>query len=223
LFVNQPVEEIEKDPHVDASFLGEKQVEQAADLMKAVIASSAFPMAYEPVEIRGRLCSDGGLVAKQPVIPAIRLGADAIFLVTVDAADEKVGAIKTFMDVGMRAFDILMSRNVQADLAYLHNVNRICETCAADVGALPEQIQLEIANRTYRFVKTFTVRPARRLSAALLDFDGAVTRPAISQGYMDGTQAVRDFIDYATKAPVVETRKIVRLRAEELRGAKVGR
>ena len=40
----------------------------------AIIASSAFPMAYELVEISGGWWTDGGIVAKQPIHPAIRLG-----------------------------------------------------------------------------------------------------------------------------------------------------
>lgn len=217
-FVNAAIAELERDAGVDVSFIREK-VETAEDLIKTVVASSAFPMAYEPVEMKGRLWSDGALVAKQPIVPAIRLGADVLFLVMVETISESIPPIKTFLDVGMRAFDILMSQNLQADLRLLNTVNQICERYAADLGTQPEQLRLEIGNRSYRFLKPFTVRPTRTLSATLLDFDGSISRPAIEQGYKDGTTAVKEFIDYVSHGPPVESRYVLRLEAEKIRGS----
>ena len=217
-FVNKPIAELERDPGADVSFIREK-VESAEDLIKAVVASSAFPMAYEPVEMQGRLWSDGALVAKQPIVPAIRLGADVLFLVTVDPANESIPRIKTFLDVGMRAFEILMSRNLQADLGLLENVNQICERYAAELGTQPEQLRLEIGDQSYRFLKAFTVRPNCTLSATLLDFDGTLARPAIAQGYKDGAMVVRDFIDYVSRTPALESKHVLRLAVEKVRGS----
>jgi len=216
-FVNKPLADLERDPGVDASFIQEK-VETAEDLIKAVVASSAFPLAYEPVEMQGRLWSDGALVAKQPVIPAIRLGADVLFLVMVEPVGQIAPQIKTFLDVAMRAFDILLARNLQADLSLLENVNHICEKYAADLGTRPEQLQVEVGPRTYRYLKAFTIRPAAHLAATLLDFDGAVSRPLIEQGYRDGMQAVRDFLQYISQAPADTAKYVLRLSAEEVRG-----
>ena len=183
--------------------------------MRAVVASSAFPMAYEPVKMHGGLWSDGGLVAKQPIIPAIRLGADVVFLIAVEAEKEVVPKIKTFLDVGMRAFDILMSRNVKSDLRVLESVNQICETYAAKVGCRPEQLALEIGDRHYRYLRAFTVRPATPLAATLLDFDGRIVRPAIEQGYRDGTVAVHAFIEYLAQMPADGPKYTLRLNSEQ--------
>jgi predicted acylesterase/phospholipase RssA len=172
-------------------------------------------MAYEPVKMHGGLWSDGGLVAKQPITPAIRLGADVVFLITVDPAKEVIPRIKTFLDVGMRAFDILMSRNVIADLRVLNNVNQICESYAARMGWRPEEIILEIGEHTYRYLRAFTIRPETPLRATLLDFDGRIARPAIEQGYRDGTVAVRAFIEYVKQSPISQTRHVLRLASEQ--------
>lgn len=212
-FVNKKIEELENDPGADAPFI-RSHFEHAHDLIKAVIASSAFPMAYEPVKMHGGLWADGGLVAKQPITPAIRLGADVVFLITVDPAKEVVPKIKTFIDVGMRAFDILMSRNVIADLRVLESVNQICESYATKVGLRPEQLVLEIGEHTYRYLKAFTIRPEVPLAATLLDFDGRIARPAIEQGYKDGMTAVRAFIEYIAHSPLRETKHILRLASE---------
>jgi predicted acylesterase/phospholipase RssA len=213
-FVNKKLEELEKDPGVDTEFL-RSHFEYAHDGMNAVIASSAFPIAYEPVKMHGGLWSDGGLVAKQPITPAIRLGADVVFMVTVDAEKEIVPKIKTFFDVGMRAFDILMSRNVLAELRLLNNVNQICEAYAEKNGLRPEQIVLEVGTHTYRYLKAFTIRPAAPLAATLLDFDGRIVRPAIEQGYKDGTEAVKKFMDYVSEAPVMPSKHVLRLASQQ--------
>jgi predicted acylesterase/phospholipase RssA len=212
-FVNKRLEEIEGDPGADPAFI-RSHFEQAHDLIRAVIASSAFPIAYEPVKMQGGLWSDGGLVAKQPITPAIRLGADVVFLITVDPAKEVIPKIKTFLDVGMRAFDILMSRNVIADLRVLENVNQICEGYAARMGWRPEELILEIGEHTYRYLKAFTIRPDAPLAATLLDFDGRIARPAIEQGYKDGTAAVHAFIDYVRQDPLPRRKRVLRLRSE---------
>ncbi len=214
-FVNKHVEELLRDPGADVAFI-KSNFETAQDLIQAVIASSAFPIAYEPVEMQGGLWSDGGLVAKQPIVPAIRLGADVVFLITVDPEQEVVPKIKTFLDVGMRAFDILMSRNVQADLRLLENVNQICESYAVKIGRRPEQLILEVGGHTYRYLKAFTIRPVTPLAATLLDFDGKIARPAIEQGYRDGARTVREFMQYVAAFPQKETKYILRLESEEV-------
>ncbi|MBV9072592.1 MAG: patatin-like phospholipase family protein [Acidobacteria bacterium] len=213
-FINKKLHEVANDPGVDAEFI-RSHFEHAHDLIRAVIASSAFPMAYEPVRMHGGLWSDGGLVAKQPITPAIRLGADVVFLITVDPAQEVVPKIKTFLDVGMRAFDILMSRNVIADLRVVQSVNQICESYASRMGWRPEEIILEIGAHTYRYLKAFTIRPDAPLAATLLDFDGRIARPAIEQGYKDGATAIRAFMDYVLHAPPVQTKRVLRLSSEQ--------
>ena len=213
-FANKKVEELQNDPGADAEFV-RTHFEYAHDMMKAVIASSAFPMAYEPVKMHGGLWSDGGLVAKQPIIPAIRLGADVVFLIAVEAEKEVVPKIRTFLDVGMRAFDILMSRNVRSDLRVLESVNRICESYAAKIGRRPEQLVLEIGDHSYRYLKAFTIRPAKPLAATLLDFDGRIVRPAIEQGYRDGMAAVKSFIDYVAGCPPSSAKRVLRLNADK--------
>src|SRR5207248_9655741 len=71
--------------------------------------------------------------------------------------------------------------------------------------------------RTYRYLKAFTIRPASPLAATLLDFDGAVSRPLIEQGYRDGVQAVCDFLEYISQAPAHAGKYVLRLTAEEVR------
>jgi hypothetical protein len=143
-----------------------------------------------------------------------------LFLITVDPAQEVLPKIKSFFDVGMRAFDVLMARNVIAELRLLETVNQICEDQATKMGIRPEQVKLEIASRTYRYLKTFTVRPEAALQATLLDFDGKIVRPAIEQGYRDGVKAVQEFRRYLSESPGSTEQYVLRLQSAQPAGAR---
>src|SRR6185437_9608005 len=104
--------------------------------------------------------------------------------------------------------------NVLAELRLLNNVNQICEGYAEKNGLRPEQIVLEVGTHTYRYLKAFKIRPAAPIAATLLDFDGRIVRPAIEQGYKDGTEAVRQFIEYVSEAPVNPTKHVLRLASQ---------
>jgi len=220
-FSNTPPEVLKKDPDAEAWFI-DGETREAKDLVQAAVASSAFTLAYEAVPMEGRLWTDGGIVMNQPIRPAVRLGADLLFLVMVDpiADDAQVAApeIKTFIDVGVQATSILISKNLKTDLKALDRVNKLCETYAAELGVRPEQLQLEIGANSFRYVKAFPVCPSKPLVATALDFDGEITTPMIVQGYKDAIATVRQFFEYESKRPASHSRQRVRLTAERPEG-----
>ena len=74
---------------------------------------------------------------------------------------------------------------------------------------------LEIGDHSYRYLKAFTIRPATPLRATLLDFDGKIVRPAIEQGYKDGVEAIRQFIEYIAENPIAGAKHYLRLNSEK--------
>jgi len=86
-FTNKSAEVLKKDPNAEAWFI-DGETQEAKDLVQAAVASSAFTLAYEAVPMEGRLWTDGGIVTNQPIRPAVRLGADVLFLVMLDPIDE---------------------------------------------------------------------------------------------------------------------------------------
>lgn len=218
-FSNAPVEELAADPGVHQEFV-RRQVEQPRDLVQAAVASSSFTFAYEAVPMEGRLWTDGGIITNQPILPALRLGADVLFLVLLTPLQggDDTGAIQTFLDVGVHAVDILISKNFQSDIALLKNINRLCSAYAAELGVKPEQLELEIGRQHYRYVKSFTIAPQHPLPALSLDFDGEIIGPVIVQGYKDAGRVIRDFFGYEAARPSRESRRVVRLAAERLEG-----
>jgi len=218
-FSNTPVETLANDPGAHEEFI-RREVESPQDLVLAAVASSAYTFAYEAVTMEGRLWTDGGIMTNQPVLPALRLGADVLFLVLIaplEGADQ-TEAIKTFLDVGVHAVDILISKNFKSDIAMLTNINRLCGIYAAEMGVKPEQLELEIGKQHYRFVKFFNIAPQQPLPAAALDFDSEIISPVIVQGYRDARSVIANFLEYEASRPTRESRRMVRLAVERPEG-----
>jgi predicted acylesterase/phospholipase RssA len=218
-FSNVPPEVLARDPGVQEEF-ALREVEQPPDLVQAAVASSSYTFAYEAVPMAGRLWTDGGIMTNQPVLPALRLGADVLFLVLLaplEGGDDS-GSIKTFLDVGVHAVDILISKNFNSDIMLLNNINRLCSAYAAELGVRPEQLELEIGPQHYRHVKSFNIAPEKPLPALALDFDGEIIGPVIVQGYKDAMPVIQEFLEYESKRPPRESRRVVRLAAERVEG-----
>lgn len=218
-FSNTPVSVLASDPGVHEDFI-RREVEEPSDLVQAAVASSSYTFAYEAVPMDGRLWTDGGIMSNQPILPALRLGADVLFLVLISplADDGHSEVIKTFLDVGVQAVDILISKNFKSDIAVLNNFNRLCMVYAHELGVKPEQLELEIGRQRYRYVKSFTIAPEKPLPAAQLDFDGEVIGPLILQGYKDAVKVLGEFLDYEATRPPGESRRVVHLSAERVEG-----
>jgi hypothetical protein len=184
------------------------------------VASSAYTFAYEAVDMDQRLWTDGGIVTNQPILPALRLGADVLFLVLIAPlkGDGQTGPAKTFLDVGVQAVDILISKNFKSDIAMLTSINRLCTIYAADMGVQPEQLELEIGKQRYRYMKFFNIAPENPLPAGALDFDAEIVSPVIVQGYRDACKVIEEFFEYERTRPAAESRRVVRLEVERPEG-----
>ena len=218
-FSNAPVEALLGDPGANEDFI-RREVEQPQDLVLAAVASSSYTFAYESVSMDGRLWTDGGIMTNQPVLPALRLGADVLFLVLIAPleGENQTANIKTFLDVGVHAVDILVSKNFKSDIALLSNVNRLCSIYAAEMGVRPEQLELEVGRQHYRFVKFFNIAPEKPLPAGALDFESEIVGPLIVEGYRDAGRVIQEFLDYEASCPPRESRQMVRLAAERPEG-----
>lgn len=212
-FSNTPAEQLAADPGADPRFVAE-EVAASEDLIRAVLASSALPIVYEPLPAAGRLYIDGGIVVNQPIRPAIRLGADVLFLVLMDPVEGRRGQAKTFVDVGLRALDILMAQNLATDLKILDTINAVCERAAREHRVGPEEVEIDLGTRRYRYVKAFTIRPRANLGAAVLDFGGETTSQAILEGYRDATAQIEAFLAYAPQARFQRPRRLLRFASD---------
>ena len=218
-FANATPEELLGDVNVQEDFV-RNRVECPRDLVQAAVASSAYTFAFEAVPMGERLWTDGGIVSNQPISPAIRLGADVLFLVMVTPLEDLVaaGEVKTFLDVGIHAWDILISKNFRTDSALLNNFNRLCCIYADELGVRPEQVQLEIGKQHYRYVKPFNIAPEKPLPVTVLDFDSEIFAPIIVQGYSDAMKVLKEFLEYEATRPAPDSCRVVHLAAERVEG-----
>jgi predicted acylesterase/phospholipase RssA len=218
-FSNAPVDALVADPAVHEEFV-RREVEQPSDLVQAAVASSSYTFAYEAVPMDGRLWTDGGIMTNQPILPALRLGADVLFLVLMSPLGDQnnTSEIKTFLDVGVHAVDILISKNFNSDIALLNNFNRLCSVYARELGVRAEQLEMEIGRQRYRYVKAFTIAPEKSLPVDQLEFDGELLGPVIVQGYRDATRVLKEFLAYEAARPPRDSRRVVRLAAERVEG-----
>jgi len=164
-FCNTPVARLIHDPGADPSFV--REILATDDLIGAVVASSALPIAFEPVRIAGRVCGDGGLCANEPIRPAVRLGADVVFLVMMSLPGIAHHRIDTFIDVGLCGLDILMQQSLQQELGLLSTMNSVCEQAAASLGLRPEEVEIVLGERRFRHVRCFAICPPQPLAPAL--------------------------------------------------------
>jgi predicted acylesterase/phospholipase RssA len=218
-FSNVPVEVLLKDPGVHEEFV-RSEVEHPEDMVLAAVASSSYTFTYEAVDIDRRMWTDGGIITNQPVLPALRLGADVLFLVLIAPleGEDRTGMIKTFLDVGVQAVDIMISKNFKSDIAMLSNINRLCSIYAAEMGLRPEELELEIGKQHYRYVKFFNIAPEKPLPAAALDFDSEIVSPVIVQGYRDACKVIQEYLEYEHYRPTSDSRRKMRLAVERPEG-----
>ena len=141
----------------------------------------------------------------------ITVGLPLVLIAPLEGADQ-TEAIKTFLDVGVHAVDILISKNFKSDIAMLSSINRLCTVYAAEMGVKPEQVELEIGKQYYRFVKFFNIAPQKPLPADALDFDSEIVSPIIVQGYCDARAVIQHFLE--TKATDVAVGRSINCIAE---------
>jgi len=210
-FSNAAAEDLARDPGADPGFAAE--VADPGDMILALVATSALPLAFEPIQFKGRLLADGGLVATQPIRPAVRLGADVLLLVSMEPMGPKRNPVKTFVDMGLRALNILVMQNFLADHKTLEGINAICEGAATSLGLRPEEVAVDLGIRRYRYVKSFTICPAQPLEATILEFGGPAASRAILQGYQDACEQVASFLEYSRTARFGGPKRLLRLEA----------
>jgi NTE family protein len=103
--------------HVVATDLetGAPVVLSTGDAIEALLASSAIPGMFPPVEIEGRLLVDGGLAANTPVSQAVALGADVVYLLPTVSSERGVRP-KSALGVSFQSFTHLLGHASQSEI-----------------------------------------------------------------------------------------------------------
>jgi len=124
-----------------------------------LMASSAVPFLFPPVRMHGEYFGDGAMRQVAPLSPAIRLGADRLFVVGVRASRTQappiadVARMPSFGQLFGFMLDTLFMDSLHAALAQLERLNRLL---AQSVVPNPEGL---------RHIESLVIVPAEDLSA----------------------------------------------------------
>jgi NTE family protein len=83
---------------------GEETWFSSGPLVRAILASTALPGVYPPVQIDGNLYVDGGVVNNVPISKAVELGARRIYVLTCGAPSTGERPIRRPLDVLIHSF-----------------------------------------------------------------------------------------------------------------------
>lgn len=135
---------------------------------KHVIASASLPFLFPPVRIGNRWYCDGGLRQNTPLSPALRLGADQLFAISV----KKSPTVPDATTDAFPGFGILLGKLLNSifldrllwDLDRLNRINVVLE-CAEEIGGakfLPQMRKALVARgrRPYTRVNYVGIRPS---------------------------------------------------------------
>lgn len=156
--------------------------ETTADLPEAVLASSAFPVVFPPVEKDGRLLLDGGVRDFAPLKAAIEAGADSIVVVMTENPEQlstkDPRKLRSALAIAERTLRIMLNELIRNDVHHCNVINRLIDDgrLAPSPGG-PRRIDLRV------------VVPRVPLGSSL-DFSPALLRAQIEQGYADAKAAL---------------------------------
>ncbi len=86
---------------------------------QAILASSAIPGAFPPVEVAGRLLCDGAIASNTPVQAAVAAGAQRLIVLPTGFACATERAPRGAIESALRAITLLTARQLTSDLARL--------------------------------------------------------------------------------------------------------
>jgi len=85
---------------------GERVILKGGSLRRSILASSAVPGAFSPVEINGKHLSDGGIICTVPAGCALEEGASVVIAIAIDRDIAFYSSLQTAVDVYVRAGEI---------------------------------------------------------------------------------------------------------------------
>lgn len=142
--------------------------ENDVDIIDWVLASSSYPIFFSPIEINGKLWSDGGLVNVTPLREAVTLGATHIdVIMCTDPNDVEVwnsNSKNAFPYQLIRCVDLMNSQIMKNDIELTNLKNKF---------------------EDYRDIKIRLFFPTERLQYDSLNFDKKRISEAMSLGRRD--------------------------------------
>lgn len=105
---------------------GAERIFTSGPLVEALLASAAMPGVYPPVEIDGRLYTDGGVANNVPIAPAVEMGATTIYVLNSTSHTNQRRPLVRPMDFFFHGFTLARAQRLTIDIRlYADRVNLI--------------------------------------------------------------------------------------------------
>ena len=172
----------------------------------AIMASTAIPGVFPPVDLNGTIYVDGGVVMNTPLKPAMQAGADNIHVISLVPAIGRIESdeLDNTLEAMLRLVQILLSSAVQEDIATAGWINAgldamertkagedISTDQLRDFVRVADQLKTRAAegSRFHRVI-IHHYQPSRSLGSplGLLDFTRSNIESLIARGFDDTVQ-----------------------------------
>lgn len=156
----------------------------SASLVDAVLASSAFPGGFPPVQYGKWQYTDGGVIANVPISVAVEMGAKTIYALNVAFAGGVYGPATDILSVLLRVVSIVLYRDLQGELDYAAQhpdvtVHHIVIRGVPQAGDFDFDHGAEMVKVGYKRVKDYLTRQASgEVEFALPDAEGEAPETA---------------------------------------------
>jgi NTE family protein len=171
----------------------------------SILASTAIPGIFPPVQIEGHTYVDGGLVMNTPLKPAIASGASVLHIIYMDPDVKNIPVMRlqNTLDVFNRILAINLAGRINSDIANAKRINdgldviRKLESGRADASSDDEIALIKVASQIkqrldqgapYRKLTIHRHHPKEDLGGGLgmLDFSRDSVYQLIQRGFRDG-------------------------------------
>ncbi|MFZ6649735.1 patatin-like phospholipase family protein [Undibacterium sp. TJN25] len=169
---------------------GQMVVFDKGPLHTAIRASMAAPGVFAPIQVNGRMLTDGGLVRNLPVDIARSMGADVVIAVNIGTPLLPRDQLQTFFNISQQMVNILTEQNVQTQKASLHGNDILIEPDlgsisfmdfgrSTDASVIGQKAALEIKDK----LAVFSLPPHLYIALQQARLDPQL--PSINIGFVD--------------------------------------
>lgn len=137
---------------------GAEKVFSSGEVLEPLVASTAMPGIFPPVEIDGRMYIDGGVANNVPIAPAVSLGARTIYVMDSTSHGHQRRPLVRPMDYLMHAFTLARSRRLELEQTIYARRVRLVMLPTIPIGFFVPFASLEHTERLIDLAREHTRR-----------------------------------------------------------------
>ncbi|HCJ67658.1 MAG TPA: hypothetical protein DHV62_10190 [Elusimicrobia bacterium] len=164
------------------------------DLKRWILASTAIPVTFEPINLDREQIIDGGVREITPLSTAINLGAERIFVILAASTNvrQENKEYRRLIDIGVRSLDIILAEVCANDLRIAEMINANIRSWnelkkrAENLGNKTEELykNINFIHEKHREIEFIEIAPEEEVIGTL-QFRPEKIGAAISAGYAE--------------------------------------